>query len=60
VRRAPDTTAAVKFLAVISVALAAMCIFLVVAWKREHTRVDCWRAYAEDGAPPPEGDCRRL
>ncbi|MFZ5719139.1 MAG: hypothetical protein ACOY5Y_06690 [Pseudomonadota bacterium] len=48
---------AVRILALISVALAAMCAVLAWAWKAERDAAACWRAAAEFQLQV-EGDCR--
>jgi hypothetical protein len=48
-----------RLLALACVALAAFCIALAVAWKREHDTAECWRAAFEDDEIPAGGDCRQ-
>jgi hypothetical protein len=49
-----------RILAIISVALALMCVAIAMAFHRAHQENLCWRAVVEDGDWPAAGDCRRL
>ncbi len=44
-------------MALVSAALAVMCVYLAHAWKTERDTAACWRAAAEFQLTP-EGDCR--
>jgi hypothetical protein len=41
-------------LAAICVALALMCLWMAIAWSREHQRVECYRDQAEEGLIPDQ------
>jgi hypothetical protein len=51
------SVAAVRIMALVSAALAVMCVYLAYAWKTERDTAACWRAAAEFQLIP-EGDCR--
>ncbi|WP_296597117.1 hypothetical protein [Phenylobacterium sp.] len=51
------SVAAVRIMALVSAALAVMCVYLAHAWKTERDTAACWRAAAEFQLTP-EGDCR--
>jgi|GEM_PF-7054182 len=54
----PDRrVAAVRIMALVSAALAVMCVYLAHAWQVERETAACWRAAAEFQLTP-EGDCR--
>jgi len=49
--------AAVRVMALVSAALAVMCVYLAHAWNTERETAACWRTAAEFQYQP-EGDCR--
>lgn len=49
-----------RILAVLCVLLAALLLVAAVLTARARHQTACWRAYAEDQIPPPEGDCARV
>lgn len=57
--RAPHdrAVAAVRLMALVSVALAAMCVCLAFAWSAERDAAACWRTAAEFQYQP-EDECR--
>jgi len=57
--RTPERTA-VRLLALASVALAAMCLMLAAAWRREADAAACYRQALNDGETPAvaDADCR--
>lgn len=49
--------AAVRLMALLSAALAVMCVYLAYAWSSEREAAACWRTAAEFQVQPG-GDCR--
>jgi type IV secretory pathway TrbD component len=49
---------AAAVMAVMCGCLAAICVWLALAWRREHAEVVCWRAFVEEQVWPASGDCR--
>ena len=57
-RPKPDrNVVAVRVMALLSVALAAMCAYLAYAWTAERDSAACWRTAAEFQYQPPD-ECR--
>ena len=52
-----NRVAAVRIMALVSMALALMCLALAWAWAQQREETACWRAAAEFQLQP-EGDCR--
>ncbi len=57
-RPKPDrAVVAVRVMTVVSVALAAMCVWLAFAWSTERSAAACWRT-ASEFQYHPEDECR--
>lgn len=52
--------AVIRLLAAVCVVLAALLLVAALLTARARHLTACWRAYAQDQAPPPEGDCARV
>ena len=55
-----DSRTVLRLLTALTVALALMCLWMAVMWKRAQDEVRCWRDFVAHDERPPEGDCRRL
>ncbi|HEX7885464.1 MAG TPA: hypothetical protein VF474_05760 [Phenylobacterium sp.] len=51
------TLAVVRLMALVSAALAVMCVYLAYAWTSERQAAACWRTAAEFQYQPPD-QCR--